>query len=200
MGDGGWREILPGRTSGSITILPLLQFFLSQKMSCLVRITVACLRWSPSTNPQEVGQDKKPSPSSSCPTAQDSLAQNQYRPGPSQEALLSDFYQSEKMKTRKMQGVCVRVCSRARTCTFPSFCPFLDRVILHSEIIPFLGKSPFFLLKYPFFYELIIITVVLLLNQCFFSFPFFNILTRQRSQLARISPGWWVFFSLVCAA
>lgn len=40
---GGWREILPGRTSGSITILPLLQFFSESKMSCLVRITVACL-------------------------------------------------------------------------------------------------------------------------------------------------------------
>ena len=39
----GWGEILPGRTSGSITILPLLQFFSESKMSCLVRITVACL-------------------------------------------------------------------------------------------------------------------------------------------------------------
>lgn len=61
-----------------------------------------------------------------------------------------------------------------------SNCPFLGRVILHSEIIPFLGRVPFFLLKYPFLYELIIIIVVLLLNQCFVPLSLFNILTRQK--------------------
>lgn len=54
-----------------------------------------------------------------------------------------------------MQGVCVCVCVHKF-----SNCPFLGRVILHSEIIAFLGRVPFFLLKYPFLYELIIIIVV----------------------------------------
>lgn len=125
------------RTSESPLLVSLLQFFFSDsKMSCLVRITVACYRDGvPALQTPKRGAGQALPHLSPCPTAPDSLAPKPvYRPGPSHGNAFIRFYQSEKIKIRVMQYVSVYKDAN---------CPFWGRVILHSEIIPFLGRVPF---------------------------------------------------------
>lgn len=160
----------------SITILLFLQLFSDSKMSCLVRITVASYRDGiPALQTPKRWGRTSPTPSFSLPNRPRFLGSKTSL----QTRTISwkCFYQilSKWKNKNKDNAVSVSV-PDCQLCflgqSYPSFWDYS---------LP--GKSPFFLLKYPFFHELIIITAVLLLNQCFFSFSFFTILTRQKKSV-----------------